>query len=204
MLTAIHKETGAYIYGPDLSVEEGKALKGKIIDVFREDCFFRVGSTDKNGVHRRNHFVSTTGMGLDAWQEEFLPDDEIFKVSKNGRVSWNETAEHMAAKEFLLNKCISEGHYKPNSVKLEQRIKMPCGRIRIADVLAGEPGGPMLALEAQISPINFDVWRQRTLDYYSQGIDCQWWFGPKAITGQILEHERQYSTAVRTLGFTKD
>lgn len=50
---------------------------------------------------------------------------------------------------------------------------------RRADILLTYLGGLQCAHEIQLSPLDHEELRQRSLDYHEHGIAVHWWFGPK-------------------------
>ena len=206
MLTAIHKETGAYIYGPDLSKTDAEAIKDLFLDpVFLKPCRFRSGSIHKNGKSLRNHFFCQHTLEYETWASAFLPDDDIFKEVERGakRVSARESNEHLSAKVWLKHQYSSKFGYENEDIALEQRLKMPCGRWRIADLLVGKPNDCIcIAVEAQISPISEEEIEKRTLDYESLGVDCHWWLGPKAQSKPVMDFLKENTPFFGLLDFS--
>lgn len=64
---------------------------------------------------------------------------------------------------------------------------------RRPDVLAKYQGGQLVAHEVQLSRTSPDELRERTSDFWENGIDVHWWFGPK-----ISESTRDW--AMQNLG----
>jgi len=193
MLTAIHKENRTILYGPEISAEEGTALKGQIIDpIFEKPCtyvrsHFRVGNQVCSFFRTSTHQLDSS-----EWEKNFIPDDEYFRVI-NGRVSLGESNSHREGKAWLRDYYINKLKINPEEISLEQRIKMPCGRWRIADIAIGVPHGLNLVIEVQLSPIPLATLAERINDYESVGIESTWWFGDKSRNAQILDYVQEYS-----------
>lgn len=189
MLTAIHKETDKTLYGPDISKEEGQQLKGLLIDpIFREPCGYVAASTT---VTRRSHFRTLHRMIASEWEKQFIPDNEYFRA-QDGHIGVNESPIHLCSKEYLRSRYADLLGFNLDEIILEQRIKMPCGRWRIADIAIGVPDGPNLVVEAQISPISLEYIADRISDYESLGIESHWYFGPKARNPEVLSYVEEF------------
>jgi competence CoiA-like predicted nuclease len=70
---------------------------------------------------------------------------------------------------------------------VEYEVPIPSMK-RIADVMLMFKNGYVEAHEIQLASITTEKLRQRTLDYWKEGIDVHWWLGGKADT----EANRQY------------
>lgn len=66
-------------------------------------------------------------------------------------------------------------------VEVDYEVPIPSMK-RIADVVLMFGNGILQAHEIQLASITTEQLRLRTIDYYKEGIDVQWWLGEKADT----------------------
>ncbi len=194
MLTAIHKETGERIFASQLTEEEGHELnKNRLIvdPIFEQRCSYK-RAHERSDHFVRSHFFCTGTKTANNWMSEFIPDDDYFKESKRG-ISVRETVHHLLGKAYLREWYASTFGWALSEIELERRIKMDCGRWRIADIAFGlTDDGPRKVVEVQISPISVEYLADRIADYNSQDIDSDWWLGPKARSPEVISYFEEY------------
>ena len=115
-----------------------------------------------------------------------VPDSDCFHFDKDGKVSVSESPDHHQSKIWLRD--FYQAKYPSEEICFEQRILMPCGRWRIADVAIGVPDGLNLVVEAQLSPIPIKDLTCRVSDYNLMGINSIWWLGQKLRTPDVMNY----------------
>jgi len=190
-LKAIHRDTGEPIYIFNYRYRQEIDLQLKPLG---HQGFLRCANPDcqaelfvRNGAVVTPHFAHKTKQCQS--QYEHCP----------------ESLEHERGK-VLVGEHIRSTFAEWANVEIEYEVPISSMK-RIADTVAWFKNGILQAHEVQLASITTEKLHQRTLDYYEEGIDVQWWFGGKADTAanrqwafetfgcvNLIENERIYTS----------